>query len=84
MKNIFYYFFLLFFFSTVLFANELDEELIDKKFNQIIKINQDKVVGVKDWLTKLWSLNAGDATVVLYIREGKTYETTVILGSRPC
>ena len=50
----------------------------------IIKINQDKVVGVKDWLTKLWSLNAGDATVVLYIREGKTYETTVILGSRPC
>ena len=35
MKNIFYYFFLLFFFSTTLFANGLDEELIDKKFNQI-------------------------------------------------
>ena len=35
MKNIFYYFFLLFFFSTTLFANEFDEELIDKKFNQI-------------------------------------------------
>ena len=35
MRNIFCYFFLLFFFSTALFANELDEELIDKKFNQI-------------------------------------------------
>ena len=35
MKNIFYYFFLLFFFSTVLFANELDEEFIDKKFDKI-------------------------------------------------
>ena len=35
MKNIFCYFFLLFFFSTALFANESDEELIDKKFNQI-------------------------------------------------
>ena len=35
MKNIFCYFFLLFSFSTALFANELDEELIDKKFNQI-------------------------------------------------
>ena len=35
MKNIFYYFFLLFFFSTVLFANELDEEFIDKKYKEI-------------------------------------------------
>ena len=35
MKNIFYYFFLSFLFSPSLFANELDEELIDKKFNQI-------------------------------------------------
>ena len=35
MKNIFYYLFLSFLFSSSLFANELDEELIDKKFNQI-------------------------------------------------
>jgi serine protease DegQ len=50
----------------------------------IIKINKDKVVEVKDWLTKLWSLKAGDETVVSYIREGKSYEATVLLGSRPC
>ena len=35
MKNIFYYLFLSLWFSSSLFANELDEELIDKKFNQI-------------------------------------------------
>ncbi len=35
MKNIFYYFFSIFFFSSIVYANELDEELIDKKFNQI-------------------------------------------------
>ena len=50
----------------------------------IIKINQDPITDVKDWLTKLWSLKSGDETVVTYIREGKSYETTVILGSRPC
>ena len=50
----------------------------------IIKINKDSVADVKDWLTKLWSLNSGDETVVTYIREGKSYETTVTLGSRPC
>ena len=42
MKNIFYYFFLSFLFSSSLFANELDEELIDKKFNQI-KTYEDKL-----------------------------------------
>ena len=35
MKNIFYYLFLSLWFSSSLFANELDEELIDKNFNQI-------------------------------------------------
>jgi len=50
----------------------------------IIKINKDSVADVKDWLTKLWSLNSGDETVVTYIREGKSYETTVMLASRPC
>ena len=35
MKNIFYYLFLTFFLPFTIFANELDEELIDKKFNQI-------------------------------------------------
>jgi len=50
----------------------------------IIEINKDSVADVKDWLTKLWSLNSGDETVVTYIREGKSYETTVMLASRPC
>ena len=35
MKNIFYYIFLIFFFSSKIFANELDEEFIDKKFGKI-------------------------------------------------
>lgn len=50
----------------------------------IIKINQTPVVDVKDWLTKLWSLKSGDEAIVTYIREGKSYETSVVLGSRPC
>ena len=35
MKNIFYSFFLIFFLCFSLFANELDEEFIDKKYNEI-------------------------------------------------
>lgn len=50
----------------------------------IIKVNQTPVVDVKDWLTKLWSLKSGDEAIVAYIREGKSYETSVVLGSRPC
>ena len=50
----------------------------------IIKVNQTPVVDVKDWLTKLWSLKSGDEAIVTYIREGKSYETSVVLGSRPC
>jgi len=50
----------------------------------IIRINQNPVVDVKSWLTKLWSLESGDEAVVTYIRDGKLYETTVLLGSRPC
>ena len=50
----------------------------------IIKINQSPVADVKDWLTKLWSLKSGDEAIVTYIREGKSYEAIVILGSRPC
>ena len=50
----------------------------------IIKINQTPVVDVKDWLTKLWSLKSGDEAIVTYVREGKSYETSVVLGSRPC
>ena len=50
----------------------------------IIEINQNPVVDVKSWLTKLWSLESGDEAVVTYIRDGKLYETTVLLGSRPC
>jgi len=50
----------------------------------ITKINQTPVVDVKDWLTKLWSLKSGDEAIVTYIREGKSYETSVVLGSRPC
>ena len=46
MKNIFYYFFLLFFFSTVLFANELDEEFIDKKYNEI---KTSDFCSIKEW-----------------------------------
>ncbi len=50
----------------------------------IIKINQNQVADVKDWLTKLWSLKSGDEAIVTYIREGESYETIVVLGSRPC
>ena len=35
MKKFFYLLLSIIFFSSLLFANELDEELIDKKFNQI-------------------------------------------------
>ena len=35
MKNFFYFFLWVFFLASELFSNELDEELIDKKFNQI-------------------------------------------------
>ena len=35
MKNLFYYFFLIFFLFSLVSANEIDEEFIDKKFNQI-------------------------------------------------
>ena len=35
MKNFFYFFLWIFFLSSPLFANEVGEELIDKKFNQI-------------------------------------------------
>ena len=50
----------------------------------IIRINQSPVSDVKDWLTKLWSLKSDDEAIVTYIREGKSYEAIVILGSRPC
>ena len=35
MKKFFYFLLSIIFFSSLLFANELDEELIDKKFSQI-------------------------------------------------
>ena len=50
----------------------------------IIEINQSSVADVKDWLNKLWSLKSGDETIVTYIREDKSYQATVVLGSRPC
>jgi len=46
MKNIFYYFFLLFFFSIALFANELDKEFIDKKYNEI---KTSDFCSIKEW-----------------------------------
>ena len=39
MKKFFYLFLSILFLSSLLFANELDKELIDKKFDQIMKEN---------------------------------------------
>ena len=46
MKNIFYSFFLIFFLCFSLFANELDEEFIDKKYNEI---ETSDFCSIKEW-----------------------------------